>query len=60
MSQYNQNQPPESYPPPGTANPQKSRMEAPPPAGYPTRDGPQVDATSGKTQSRGDGFWKGW
>jgi hypothetical protein len=45
---------------------------APPPAGYPTKDGPQeqypAGAGAGETTSRGhhhhhhhgDGFWKGW
>ena len=62
MSQYNQNQAqvPYSYP---TAVEQGPYAAPPPPAGYPTKEGELGQAQnyppSGKTQSRGDGFWKG-
>ncbi|XP_042005587.1 cysteine-rich and transmembrane domain-containing protein B-like [Salvia splendens] len=57
----NQNQ---AYPPPATSyppEPQGGYMTAPPPAGYPTKDGQpeQAPAASADTKSRGDGFWKG-
>nr|GMD31304.1 cysteine-rich and transmembrane domain-containing protein A-like [Ipomoea batatas] len=35
----------------------------PPPPGYPVSDGGRVSgdvSTPGRTQSRGDGFWRGW
>nr|GLL36067.1 cysteine-rich and transmembrane domain-containing protein A-like [Ipomoea trifida] len=35
----------------------------PPPPGYPVGDGGRVSgdvSTPGRTQSRGDGFWRGW
>lgn len=37
-------------------------MAPPPPAGYPVKDGEEIrgDASRATTQSRGDGFWKGW
>lgn len=38
-------------------------VAAPPPVGYPVRDGPQYPHQTNldaQTQSRGDGFWKGW
>ncbi|KAI3457654.1 hypothetical protein Pfo_014317 [Paulownia fortunei] len=64
MSNYNQNQ---AYPPPSTAypaEPQGGYMAPPPPAGYPMKDGQQDQgqgqAPVASTQSRGDGFWKGW
>ncbi|CAN1174990.1 Protein CYSTEINE-RICH TRANSMEMBRANE MODULE 6 [Linum perenne] len=36
-------------------------VEAPPPIGYPTRDGTTANAASVpiETKSKGDGFWKG-
>ncbi|KAM7491178.1 hypothetical protein LguiA_034099 [Lonicera macranthoides] len=58
MSQYDQAQPQVSYPPPG----QGGAYTAPaPPAGYPTADAnySQNPPPAEKTQSRGDGFWKG-
>ncbi|KAF8040818.1 hypothetical protein BT93_B2903 [Corymbia citriodora subsp. variegata] len=58
MSQYNnQNQIPVAYPPPASA----PTYVAPPPAGYPTRDGQQPSQNSVpiETKTRGDGFWKG-
>ncbi|XP_058072045.1 protein CYSTEINE-RICH TRANSMEMBRANE MODULE 4-like [Magnolia sinica] len=69
MSQYEQHQAPQVYPPPGQAYPPQSyppQMEgypptAPPPMGYPTKDGsgyPQQHVPV-ETKSRGDGFWKG-
>lgn len=49
--------PPSSYPPPEQA----PTYVAPPPAGYPTRDGGLSSAPVPiETKSRGDGFWKGW
>lgn len=46
-----------AYPPP----PASTAYVAPPPAGYPTKDGqyPQ-NPVPVETKSRGDGFWKGW
>lgn len=37
-------------------------VAAPPPVGYPVRDGPEDphQTSTPQTQSRGDGFWKGW
>ncbi|KAL3849053.1 hypothetical protein ACJIZ3_010935 [Penstemon smallii] len=62
MSNYNQNQ---ANPPPSTAypaEPQGGYGVPPPPAGYPMNYGEQSQgqAPPAKTQSRGDGFWKGW
>ncbi|XP_023511660.1 cysteine-rich and transmembrane domain-containing protein WIH1-like [Cucurbita pepo subsp. pepo] len=36
-------------------------VAAPPPVGYPVRDGPEDphQTSTPQTQSRGDGFWKG-
>lgn len=42
--------------PPGTAEQQGGYMAAPPPAAYPMKD----QVSPGNTQSKGDGFWKGW
>ncbi|KAJ8528339.1 hypothetical protein K7X08_022031 [Anisodus acutangulus] len=58
MSNYNQNQSQ------GTACPYPQQLQgeyvaAPPPAGYPTRDGNGDSSVPTKTQTRGDGFWKG-
>ncbi|PSR95338.1 Rhodopsin like [Actinidia chinensis var. chinensis] len=60
MSHYDQNQPQVAYPPPATT-PVEGVYDAPPPAGYPMRDGqPQPqNSPHAQTQSRGDGFWKG-
>ncbi|KAI6698778.1 hypothetical protein NL676_018897 [Syzygium grande] len=58
MSQYNnQNQIPVAYPPPAST----MAYVAPPPPGYPTRDGqqPPQNAVPIETKTRGDGFWKG-
>ncbi|XP_048141957.1 protein CYSTEINE-RICH TRANSMEMBRANE MODULE 3 isoform X5 [Rhodamnia argentea] len=61
MSQYNkQNQIPVcvvAYPPPVSA----TAYVAPPPVGYPTRDGqqPAQNAVPIETKTKGDGFWKG-
>lgn len=46
----------------------RSEMSPPtplPPPGYPVSDGSRVggddaSAPAGRTQSRGDGFWRGW
>ena len=63
--------PPTPYPPPGQVYPPPPSWEgqhqviyvaAPPPVGYPMRDGeghPQNHRPV-ETKSRGDGFWKGW
>ncbi|KAK1279630.1 hypothetical protein QJS04_geneDACA022960 [Acorus gramineus] len=66
MSQYEQQAAPASaYPPPGQGHPAEGYPQqayvAPPPAGYPMKDGeayPQ-QAAPVETKSRGDGFWKG-
>ncbi|CAK9325328.1 unnamed protein product [Citrullus colocynthis] len=53
-------QPAGAYPPPSTV---PTSFAAPPPAGYPTRDGgdfsQQPAPVPAETKSRGDGFWKG-
>ncbi|KAM3250870.1 protein CYSTEINE-RICH TRANSMEMBRANE MODULE 3 [Capsicum annuum] len=59
MSSYNQNEAR------GTAyaqqQPQGDAFVAPPPpAGYPTRDVQGDSSAPVTTQSKGDGFWKGW
>jgi hypothetical protein len=48
-----------AYPPPSTA---PTYYVAPPPAGYPTKDGSGYSQNPPpvETKSRGDGFWKGW
>ncbi|XP_043705009.1 cysteine-rich and transmembrane domain-containing protein WIH2-like [Telopea speciosissima] len=56
-----------SYPPQGQGYPQGGPyVVAPPPAGYPTKDGygygygyQQQAGAPAKTKSKGDGFWKG-
>jgi len=57
MSNFNnQQQAPVSYPP------QAPYVTAPPPMGYPSKDGSQGYPQQGipdQTTSRGDGFWKG-
>ncbi|KAK1303978.1 hypothetical protein QJS10_CPB11g01665 [Acorus calamus] len=66
MSRYDQQAAPASaYPPPGQGYPAggypQQAYVAPPPAGYPMKDGeayPQ-QAAPVETKSRGDGFWKG-
>ncbi|KAA8526154.1 hypothetical protein F0562_007745 [Nyssa sinensis] len=61
MSQYDHNQPQVSYPPAGTGY-SEGPYVAPPPAGYPMKDGhsdPHNPPPPAQTQSRGDGFWKG-
>ncbi|KAH6796031.1 hypothetical protein C2S51_037017 [Perilla frutescens var. frutescens] len=59
MSNYNQ--PQAAYPPAGMAypaEPQGGYMAAPPPVtGFPVKDG---EVPPANTQSRGDGFWRGW
>ncbi|KAM7504992.1 hypothetical protein LguiB_003896 [Lonicera macranthoides] len=52
MDHYDQSQP-QAYPPPPPAEKQGGNYVAPPPAGYPAKEDAQ-------TQSRGDGFWRGW
>lgn len=48
----------------GTGYPPQQQAGAfvapPPPAGYPTRDVQADSSATLTTQSRGDGFWKGW
>ncbi|KDP22047.1 hypothetical protein JCGZ_02469 [Jatropha curcas] len=44
-----------AYPPPPPSN----AYVAPPPAGYPTKDGDTQNQVPVETKSRGDGFWKG-
>ncbi|XP_027342770.1 cysteine-rich and transmembrane domain-containing protein B-like isoform X1 [Abrus precatorius] len=66
MSHFNNQQdtPAVSYPPQGMANPPASYVTAPPPMGYPSKDGPTAEGypqqrVPEQTTSRGDGFWKG-
>ncbi|XP_019248926.1 PREDICTED: cysteine-rich and transmembrane domain-containing protein A-like [Nicotiana attenuata] len=65
MSSYNNNQSQGTYPPQGTACPypkqaQGAYVAPPPPAGYQTREYGHGDSSvPAKTQTRGDGFWKG-
>ncbi|XP_050135219.1 protein CYSTEINE-RICH TRANSMEMBRANE MODULE 9-like isoform X1 [Malus sylvestris] len=48
-----------AYPAPASSAAQGPyHVQAPPPAGYPTRDEPQ-NAVPVETKSKGDGFWKG-
>ncbi|KAK9057115.1 hypothetical protein SSX86_024482 [Deinandra increscens subsp. villosa] len=59
MSRFDQNENiPVAYPP---ATQAASYVMAPPPVGYPTRDGATKSENQApvQTQSRGDGFWKG-
>ncbi|TJW23165.1 hypothetical protein E7L52_22525, partial [Bacillus paralicheniformis] len=60
MSRYEQSQIPVAHPP----APQEGAayVMAPPPVGYPARDGGETKSENQapvQTQSRGDGFWKG-
>ncbi|XP_034221469.1 cysteine-rich and transmembrane domain-containing protein WIH2-like [Prunus dulcis] len=50
-----------AYPsPPHSTAPSPYFVQAPPPAGYPTRDGPNPHGHAAvETKSKGDGFWKG-
>lgn len=58
MNSYNQNQ---SQGKTGYPEQQAAQFVAPPqPAGYPTRDVQADSSAPVTTQSRGDGFWKGW
>ncbi|KAJ1430746.1 Cysteine-rich transmembrane CYSTM domain [Sesbania bispinosa] len=66
MSYFNNKQeaPAVSYPPSGQAYPPAPHVTAPPPMGYPSKDGPQGEGypqqrVPEQTTSRGDGFWKG-
>ncbi|KAI3456705.1 hypothetical protein Pfo_013368 [Paulownia fortunei] len=67
MNQYDQQHqvpvayppPPTSYPPPATDSYNGPYVMAPPPIGYPTKDGNHQGHTPVETTSRGDGFWKG-
>ncbi|CAA3010512.1 Hypothetical predicted protein [Olea europaea subsp. europaea] len=61
MSNYNQSQAGTAYPVEGKPDTQ-AHFTAPPPAGYPVKDEQDkaTDYTAAKkTQSRGDGFWRG-
>lgn len=58
MNSYNQKQAESGS---SQAQQQASAFVAPPPpAGYPTRDVQSHSSVPLTTQSRGDGFWKGW
>ncbi|KAI3769047.1 hypothetical protein L6452_00143 [Arctium lappa] len=60
MSRFDQNEIPVAYPP---APQGASYVMAPPPVGYPMKDGAAAAISENQahvqTQSRGDGFWKG-
>ncbi|KAL7000443.1 hypothetical protein U1Q18_001593 [Sarracenia purpurea var. burkii] len=65
MSNFNQTQPQVAYPAPRTGY-SAAAAEGPyvvsPPVGYPMKGGeaqPHNFPPPGKTQTRGDGFWKG-
>ncbi|CAB4304514.1 unnamed protein product [Prunus armeniaca] len=47
-----------AYPAQAPNSAQQYHVQAPPPAGYPTRDVPQ-NSVPVETKSKGDGFWKG-
>ncbi|VVA27852.1 PREDICTED: cysteine-rich [Prunus dulcis] len=47
-----------AYPAQAPNSAQQYQVQAPPPAGYPTRDVPQ-NSVPVETKSKGDGFWKG-
>jgi len=59
----NHQQAPISYPPPGESYSTSPYVTAPPPMGYPTKDGPAEGYPNQRipdqTTTRGDGFWKG-
>ncbi|KAF9664456.1 hypothetical protein SADUNF_Sadunf16G0020700 [Salix dunnii] len=57
-----QNQATVAYPPPPASTGPSAYSSAPPPAGYPTKDGQTYlqNPVPVETKSRGDGFWKGW
>ncbi|XP_045804517.1 cysteine-rich and transmembrane domain-containing protein B-like [Trifolium pratense] len=58
----NQQQAPVSYPPTGEAYSSAQYVSAPPPMGYPSKDGSEgypQQRIQDQTTSRGDGFWKG-
>ncbi|GMY34948.1 cysteine-rich and transmembrane domain-containing protein B-like isoform X2 [Fagus crenata] len=73
MSQYSQPQVPVAYPPPPLSYPppvqqagyQQGPFVAPPPVGYPMKNGPGYPqeppspVSHAKSKHRGDGFWKG-
>ncbi|TKY49369.1 hypothetical protein E2542_SST26799 [Spatholobus suberectus] len=65
MSHFNnQQEAPVSFPPSGQAYPPAPYVSAPPPMGYPSKDGPAAvgypqQRVPEETTSRGDGFWKG-
>ncbi|KAJ9562566.1 hypothetical protein OSB04_007726 [Centaurea solstitialis] len=60
MSRFEQNEIPVAYPPPQQG---ASYVMAPPPVGYPMKDGSAAVGSQNQvpveTRSRGDGFWKG-
>lgn len=52
-----------SYPGPGEAYSTGQYVTAPPPMGYPSKEGTEgypQQRIQDQTTSRGDGFWKGW
>ncbi|KAF3438279.1 hypothetical protein FNV43_RR21040 [Rhamnella rubrinervis] len=60
--------PPQSYPPQPQQRPHQAYHQGvayvapPPPIGYPTKDGPAGlnHNVPVETNTRGEGFWKGW
>ncbi|KAL3851050.1 hypothetical protein ACJIZ3_012932 [Penstemon smallii] len=68
MNQYNQQNldpaayppPPASYPPAAADGYNRQYVMAPPPIGYPTKDGNNKGNAPLETTTRGDGFLKGW
>ncbi|KAK6149504.1 hypothetical protein DH2020_017029 [Rehmannia glutinosa] len=66
MNQYDQHQvsvgypaPPTSYPPPATDSYNGPYVMAPPPIGYPTKEGNHQGDVPVNTTTRGDGFLRG-
>ncbi|WJX72869.1 hypothetical protein P8452_56705 [Trifolium repens] len=65
MNHFNNQQqaPAVSYPPAGETYSSAQYVTAPPPMGYPSKDGsegyPHQQRIPDQTTSRGDGFWKG-
>ncbi|KAL5176039.1 hypothetical protein HKD37_08G022101 [Glycine soja] len=58
-SSNNQQETPLSYLPEGQANSSAPYVTAPPPMGYPSKNGSIEQRVPEETTSRGDGFWKG-
>ncbi|XP_022871894.1 cysteine-rich and transmembrane domain-containing protein WIH1-like isoform X2 [Olea europaea var. sylvestris] len=62
MNKYDQHEasaPPPSYPPGTQGNLDGPYVMAPPPVGYPTKDGDNKGNAPVETTTRGDGFLKG-